>query len=128
MAAYRPVTREKPYRKYLVPALASGTEIGGGFSGIPLDLAPTAGWLPVARERLSARNHQIRRWPDACSRFPDYLMFRELLKQAETDAALKEALRDLIRRFAPMAEFRELRKRSVQQIQRKANRPPGGVQ
>jgi len=43
----------------------------------------------------------------------DYLMFRELLKQAETDLALAAELDRLIADLAPMAEFRELWKRTT---------------
>ena len=42
---------------------------------------------------------------------PDYLMFRELLKQAETDSALAAQLYQLIADLAPMAKFRDLNKR-----------------
>ncbi len=39
------------------------------------------------------------------------LMFRELLKQAETDSALAAQLYQLIADLAPMAKFRDLNKR-----------------
>jgi hypothetical protein len=45
---------------------------------------------------------------------PDYLMFRELLRRSETDAELKAEMCDLIGRYAPMAEFRMLYKRTIQ--------------
>ena len=38
-------------------------------------------------------------------------MFRELLKQAETDSALAAQLYQLIADLAPMAKFRDLNKR-----------------
>jgi hypothetical protein len=45
---------------------------------------------------------------------PDYLMFRELLRQGETDAELKAEMCELIGRYAPMAEFRKLYERTIQ--------------
>jgi hypothetical protein len=45
---------------------------------------------------------------------PDYLMFRELLRQGETDAELKAEMCELIDGYAPMAEFRKLYKRTIQ--------------
>lgn len=44
---------------------------------------------------------------------PDYLMFRKLLKQTETDPALADELDQLIAALAPMAEFRELHRRMM---------------
>jgi hypothetical protein len=50
---------------------------------------------------------------DAGMNDADYLMLRELLKQAKTDPAMAAELDRLIADLAPMAEFRELHKRKT---------------